>query len=401
MDFMFQFRDVVRPIEFQYETFLNKENVSYERLVPKAKGVFYNEKIPLQDEDKEKYLQNLLNEKAQEDTGEDSNTRKDWEICVDAINSLLRKHNDGRVYFRDLDSEMFRSISVLTSFTSHITVNESNTEMPGINLPMHYVGGKFSYTAHHEEDGGLSSINILKAGEPKVWFIISHKFRAELEREVFEYLKEKFPNKGKNGKNVCFHVMKHKIYFITPLLLDEWKIPYTFVLQKPGDLFYIRRGTYHAVINLGKNLAEAINYGCDEWVSEYEPSVCDCKEGSKNNVEQDHRVAVIRKKLKKLLLVCNVDGCQNIFSSQRKLKMHINKVHKNNKEQLFSCDNCSKTFEQKSSLANHMRTHLPSTSGEPCNKCGKLVLDLKRHEKRNHGGKQNVRNAKSHLTYWP
>ena len=164
--------------------------------------------------------------------------------------------------------------------------------MAGINTPMYYIGGKLSYTILHEEDGGLSSLNILRAGSQKVWFVISHKHRHEVEIRFNEYLCEKLQN------NVCVQILKHKIYFITPLLLDKWNVSYTFVLQKPGDLFFIRRGTYHAVINLGKNIAEAVNYGSLEWVGDYEPPVCKCEENRKNDIKQDITVVVTKRHLK-------------------------------------------------------------------------------------------------------
>ena len=60
--------------------------------------------------------------------------------------------------------------------------------MAGINTPMYYIGGKLSYTTLHEEDGGLSNLNILRAGSPKVWFVISHKHRHEVEIRFNENL---------------------------------------------------------------------------------------------------------------------------------------------------------------------------------------------------------------------
>ena len=230
----FQFRGVVPPITINYAEYLNKDNVSYEHLVKKAKGVFFNEKIPLTNEDKEAHLRSIL----RENSITISSDEEDWRIAVNAFDELVCNSNDGRVYFRDIESVPEECHSILSSFTSPISVNENKEirKMPGINTPMHYVGGKLSYTIHHEEDGGLSSLNILKAGSPKAWFIIDNRFRADVEKKFADHLKKECAS-----ETICFQVLKHKIYFITPLLLDQWKIPYTFVLQKPGDLFFIGR----------------------------------------------------------------------------------------------------------------------------------------------------------------
>ena len=111
---------------------------------------------------------------------------------MDALKELFKTKDVGKIYFRDIEDVPLVSGSLLPSFNSHIGVDERKdiTTMPGINTPMYYVGSRLSYTTHHEEDGELSSLNVLRAGHPKVWFIISHRFRAEVEKNVVEYLKK-------------------------------------------------------------------------------------------------------------------------------------------------------------------------------------------------------------------
>ena len=183
------------------------------------------------------------------------------------------------------------------------------------------------------------------------------------------YLCEKLQN------NVCVQILKHKIYFITPLLLDKWNVPYTFVLQNPGDLFFIKRGTYHAVINLGKNIAEAVNYGSVEWVGDYEPPVCKCEENRKNDIKQDITVVVTKKALKRRLIQCS-EGCGNVFTTSRKLQLYERLVH--GKMCRFECANCSKVFHEKMSLVRHVKTHFVKEK-KKCNICGKSVLNLSLH----------------------
>ena len=96
--------------------------------------------------------------------------------------------------------------------------------------------------------------------------------------------KKKLENKN------CNKVFQHKIYVATPNLLYSLKIPYSIVLQSPGNLFFIHKGTYHAVINMGTNIAEGANYGCDEWNRSYEALPCPYSDNDKNGVVQDKTI---------------------------------------------------------------------------------------------------------------
>ena len=164
------------------------------------------------------------------------------------------------------------------------------------------------------------------------------------------------------------------------MLLDEWQIPYSFLVQWPEDCFYIKRGTYHAVINLGKNCAEAVNFGCDEWVSEYEPAVCNSKESRKNDIKQDKTVVTVRKQLKRRLHDCPEDGCRNTFTDLKSLEMHQRKVH----NEVYECENCEKKYKTKKDLRHHVKMHRSEPETQ-CKKCGKYVLRLSLHVKSIHG----------------
>ena len=176
--------------------------------------------------------------------------------CVNAIEDLFEYDTKRHAYTRDCELAPNESTCCLSNIESYISINPDRNveEMPGINTSMHYIGEKDSYTALHEEDGGLSSLNLLKYGHPKLWLIIDYRWRAEVENNVVNYLKEKFPK-----KKFCDQMLEHKIYLLSPQFLNELGIPYSIVLQKSGDLFFIRAGTYHCVINMGNNVAKAVN----------------------------------------------------------------------------------------------------------------------------------------------
>ena len=259
------------------------------------------------------------------------NKDEEWQVCVDTVENLFVNRSKDRAYIRDIEIGPEENDILLSNIDSHISLNEEKNikEMKGINTPMHYIGEKGSFTAHHEEDAGLSSMNLLKWGEPKLWFIIHNKWRAEVENNIHEYIVENTntTKKKTDEKKICTQVFQHKIFIATPNLLHTLKIPYSIVLQKPGDLFFIRRGTYHAVINLGTNVAEAINYGCDEWNSGYEPLPCPCPENKKNDVVPDRTAITLFKEAKTTLKQCTIDGCCEIFVTTKKLDTHKKMIH--------------------------------------------------------------------------
>ena len=312
-----QFRAVVDPIEINFENYIQKLNGPAEKMkVPihcecfekVADGVYYNQNVTIKDNENAELLKRILNEN---ELIEFANEEEKWQACVDAVEDLFEKSKERHAYIRDIEIEPDESNSLLSNIKSHISINAERNieEMAGINTSMHYFGERGSFTAHHEEDGGLSSLNLLKCGNPKLWFIIDYRWRAQVEKEIADYLRRKTPE-----IEVCDQVLKHKIYLITPNLLEKLNIPYSIVVQNPGDLFFIRKGTYHSVINMGRNIAEAINYGCNEWNSGYKTLTCSCQEGKKADVEQDKTVVITFKASEKRLIQCE---CGELFITKK------------------------------------------------------------------------------------
>ena len=63
----------------------------------------------------------------------------------------------------------------------------------------------------------------------------------------------------------CALPLYYKNLVLTPRFLDEHKILYEFMVQTAGNLLYVRDGILYQVINLGLNVAKAINAGSDGW----------------------------------------------------------------------------------------------------------------------------------------
>ena len=371
--------DLAKYIEKINETARKENNpnqlVHCEHLKEISDDLYINEKIEINAEENSRLLNRILegNEPLEFENDE-------WQACVDTIENLFQNNSARRAYIRDIEVEPAESNSLLANIHSHISVDEGRNRevMEGINTPMHYIGEMGSFTVHHEEDGGLSSINLLKCGDPKLWFVLDCRWRAQAEKEVAEYLRRKFPD-----REICNQILQHKIYLVTPKLLMELNIPCTIVLQKPGDLFFIRKGTYHAVINMGRNVAEAINYGCDAWNFGYEPLSCSCEENKKHDIEQDRTIVTTCKTAAKRLHECNIDDCGEIFVTLRKLEIHKQMKHL----EVFRCETCNKNFANNQSLKVHMNLHSEERQTEECDICHKKVLELEAHKRRNHGEK--------------
>ena len=136
------------------------------------------------------------------------------------------------------------------------------------------------------------------------------------------------------------------------------------------------------MINLGINITEAINYGCNEWVGDYEPHVCKCDENGKNDIAQDRTIVTARRRMKKTLYQCKEQGCQNLFTNLKKLEEHKKILHR--KQNAFTYKECSKVFAHANNLRKHEKIHTREESQKQCKECGKWVADLQQHSVRNH-----------------
>ena len=128
------------------------------------------------------------------------------------------------------------------------------------------------------------------------------------------------------GLESCVLPLHHKNLVLTPRFLDEHQIRYEFLVQHPGDLVYVRYGILHQVINVGLNVAEAINVGSNAWNSGNDlKMLCPCK---MSKLKHD---------------ATNTDVDMSIKVGKPKARSH-------------RCETCEKSFDTKKLLAKHTMT---------------------------------------------
>jgi hypothetical protein len=146
--------------------------------------------------------------------------------------------------------------------------------IPGVTTPYLYFGMWATVFCAHTEDMNLLSINYLHAGAPKVWYAIA----AGEDAKRFEQLCEGHYHQAKSG---CTEYLRHKRVLVSPHILKKAGIPFTKMVQNPGDAMITFPGGYHFGFNTGFNVAEATNFAVPEWIAYGKrANVCLCRPDS-------------------------------------------------------------------------------------------------------------------------
>lgn len=137
-------------------------------------------------------------------------------------------------------------------------------DVPGIHTAYAYlseVGG--SATPMHVEDGLLGSANVVLAGYPKLWLLVSPQHRTAFEQRVAA---DAGLRDSAATHPECSQAVRHCSLLLSPTLLERWGIPFSIVCCRAGELIATLPGTYHQVVNVGPNYAEAVNFAdSEEW----------------------------------------------------------------------------------------------------------------------------------------
>mmetsp|Transcript_22813 Transcript_22813/g.73414 ORF Transcript_22813/g.73414 Transcript_22813/m.73414 type:complete len:556 (+) Transcript_22813:102-1769(+) len=137
-------------------------------------------------------------------------------------------------------------------------LSAKGVSIPGVTTSMLYAGSPRSLFAAHKEDCDLFSINYLSEGAPKLWYCVPPSHAARVERVAAAA----FPA----WKTDCPDFMRHKTTMLSPAFLEQHGIPYTFIVQRPGDFVITYPGCFHFGFNSGVNVAEATNFATPSWI---------------------------------------------------------------------------------------------------------------------------------------
>ena len=181
--------------------------------------------------------------------------------CADVAGTLFDNDGEGGV----TDGW---DISRLDSLLSR-TLKEKNITLDGVNSSYLYFGMWRSLFAWHTEDCDLYSVNYLHYGAPKYWYAVAPE-----DRERFEILAQGMvPEMWR----ACPEFLRHKELLISPTLLEQNGIPFTRVMQHPGEFVVTYPGSYHSGFNCGYNCAESCNFATEAWVEIGEDAgTCEC-----------------------------------------------------------------------------------------------------------------------------
>jgi hypothetical protein len=135
------------------------------------------------------------------------------------------------------------------------------TYYPGLNSAFGYCSDGVSLFGAHREDWNFASFNILFKGQIKLWIVVKPSNNELFERKI----RELFPKAGP-----CTQFMRYLGVAISPSLLREWKVEFSLIPQKPGQLVAVGGKTYHWGMNNGSNYAEAINFCMERQYSSHD-----------------------------------------------------------------------------------------------------------------------------------
>jgi jumonji domain-containing protein 2 len=143
--------------------------------------------------------------------------------------------------------EAFASLSIFFIFLSK-----------GVTSSMLYFGLKKTGFPLHAEDSDLPSLNYLHAGAAKLWVVA----RPEDTERIKKLVDVMVPTE-------CSDQLRHKNLLLSPRVLSENCIPYDVLVQQPGEFVMVFPNALHQGWNLGPNLAEAANFGSNDWVAHW------------------------------------------------------------------------------------------------------------------------------------
>lgn len=133
-----------------------------------------------------------------------------------------------------------------------------NIDIPGVNIPMLYIGMLFSSFCWHVEDHFMYALNFIHHGAGKQWYGIpacgADKFE-QVFRKLFPHLID--------GQPAILHML---VTQISPTILAREGVPVYKLHHEPGTIVVTFPRAYHAGFNQGFNIAESVNFTSYSWL---------------------------------------------------------------------------------------------------------------------------------------
>ncbi|KAL0764705.1 hypothetical protein CaCOL14_012795 [Colletotrichum acutatum] len=158
-----------------------------------------------------------------------------------------------------------------------------NDAKPGITTSyLYYAEHALTGSGMHIEDLAVPSMNMVRWGAPKQWLFVTPE--QENVRAFEKKCRETFPwrkqaRRPQRAATHCSQFVRHANVIVTTEALRDWGIDFSETICREGELVVTLPGTYHQVVNMGENLAEAVNVmwgNCGQVQSTY---VCCSRDG--------------------------------------------------------------------------------------------------------------------------
>ncbi|KAK3918923.1 Lysine-specific demethylase 4 [Frankliniella fusca] len=179
--------------------------------------------------------------------------------CVDEVDDDHPSREGGVMYASGIPVEPGDDFRISSHyqmiFMGVTTMNRLLTvHYHGVTRPMLYYGTTHSFAPAHVEDLSQFSVNFLHHGHPKLWIVVPPHAVNRLRNCIMDA-------KTINGHSTCPNgPLGHKYFIPTPEWMEEQKIPYNVIIQRPKQAVLLYPNAAHWVVNLGMNCAEASNY---------------------------------------------------------------------------------------------------------------------------------------------
>jgi hypothetical protein len=134
-------------------------------------------------------------------------------------------------------------------------------DIDGISTSYLYIScpEEMTATSMHFEDCAWLSANVLLCGKPKLWLCVEPDSNTVL----IAALEAMYAGRIRD----CSQKVRHLDTLIPRTLLDQWGVKYHIKACYPGEIIFTMPGAYHQIINMGANMAEAINFVLEDTVT--------------------------------------------------------------------------------------------------------------------------------------